>query len=334
MSKIKDLRNASMDQNKDLYHCDSKCSIDFTELLNLSGNEKKKVARRRWAILAKALKSPTGSEPCSPTDEYSVRRISSFMLLETERLATIPLISNNQMRIDRIAQRTWYCYSTDIAPTRYYVNVGHRKRTYSAEDLMGFNNTGNICIWPSEETLSYFICKNLGLFENKRVLELGGGMSCLAGLFVAKYGHSKHVTLTDGNKTSIENVSVTLLCNKLNCSVECKVLKWNEYHNEHERYDIILCADCLFFDEARGDLIDCLFRMIQHDGLVLVMAPNRGQTLKKFIEQSTEKGFYCKKVKNYDNIVWQKRLNLLGSIEFDDNIHYPILIKMTKNKCS
>lgn len=44
-----------MDQSKDIFTLDSKCNVDFDEVLKF-GNEKKKVARRRWAILAKALK--------------------------------------------------------------------------------------------------------------------------------------------------------------------------------------------------------------------------------------------------------------------------------------
>lgn len=44
-----------MDQSKDIFALNSKCTVDFDEVLQF-GNEKKKVARRRWAILAKALK--------------------------------------------------------------------------------------------------------------------------------------------------------------------------------------------------------------------------------------------------------------------------------------
>lgn len=34
----------------------TKCSIDLDEVIVPSRNEKKKVARRRWALLARALK--------------------------------------------------------------------------------------------------------------------------------------------------------------------------------------------------------------------------------------------------------------------------------------
>ncbi|XP_044754572.1 calmodulin-lysine N-methyltransferase-like isoform X1 [Coccinella septempunctata] len=319
-----------MDQRKDVYDYQSKCSIDISDLIKFAGNEKKKVARRRWAILAKALKSPTGSEPSSPTDEYSVRRISSFMLLQTQQLPSMSVISTDVRLLDQFKKRTWYSYSMQIDDERFSVNVGHRNRTFSAEDLMGFNNTGNICIWPSEETLSYYVCNNLDIFNDKKVLELGGGMSCLAGLYVAKYGRPKSVTLTDGNKISIENVQVTLECNKFDCPVDSKVFKWND-DSFTEWYDVIICADCLFFDDARNDLIDCLWRTLSSDGLALVMAPERGNTLDCFMEQSQKIGFSCRKIVNYNEVVWSKRLALLDNVEFNDNIHYPILIEVTKS---
>ncbi|KAJ8929048.1 hypothetical protein NQ314_018317 [Rhamnusium bicolor] len=317
-----------MDQNKDIFGLNSKCSISLNEVIQL-GNEKKKVARRRWAILAKALKSPTESQPSSPTDEFSVRRISSFMLLKTQELSAIPTISAENRYADQIKNRTWYKYSINVNEFEYYINVGHRNRTFSAEDLMGFNNTGNVCIWPSEETLSYYVCSNLEKFTNKNVIELGGGMSCLAGLFTAKYGNPKYVTVTDGNKLSVDNVQATLKCNDFGTTVKCKVLKWNSAI-ESEKFDVILCADCLFFDDARADLIECLWAYLTNDGIAYIMAPQRGNTLDNFITQSEGKGFICNKVLNYSNVVWEKRVALLDNCDYDDNIHYPILIEVTK----
>ncbi|VEN61587.1 unnamed protein product [Callosobruchus maculatus] len=530
-----------MDQTKDIYSLNSKCPVDLDEVLTY-GNEKKKVARRRWAILAKALKgvfvssivmklyqinidiwqafdsaaSPTGSQPSSPTDEISVRRISSFMLLKTQQLPHIPIASNREIVDvpDALKKRTWYKYSACIEGREYFVNVGHRNRTFSgniavvkhkpfsrlsmdrpsrhptenqafqaitlvgegqsphyvagvldlhhttviravqcfretgtytrrpghratsqrddnfvhlsvlrnrtftscsvndllrkerrvhisdrtarrrlhpanltnrrpatgplltrqqpcrlrfareysgwtvnyckvvlftdetkiglrspdgrsrvwkraAEDLMGFNNTGNVCIWPSEETLSYYVCSNLAQFRDKTVIELGGGMSCLAGLFVAKYGDPKEVTVTDGNKISVENVQATLRCNDFQVPVHCEVLKWSQA-GPRTPYNIVLCADCLFFDDARADLIECLRTYMTGDGVALVMAPQRGRTLDDFMAQSEMRGLRCEKISRYNEVVWERRLQLLDHEEYDDNIHYPILIRVTK----
>lgn len=251
------------------------------------------------------------------------------MLLKTQELSAIPIIPAENQYIDQIKKRSWYKYSIAVDEYEYFINVGHRNRTFSAEDLMGFNNTGNICIWPSEETLSYYVCSNLEKFSHKNVLELGGGMSCLAGLFAAKYGKPKRVTVTDGNKASVDNVQATLKCNEFDTAVKCKVLKWNMC-DAAEKFDVILCADCLFFDDARADLINCLWAYLAYDGIAYVMAPQRGNTLDNFLLQSEGKGFTCKKILNYSNVVWEKRLALLNRCDYNDNIHYPILIEVTK----
>ncbi|GJQ85260.1 hypothetical protein Trydic_g18494 [Trypoxylus dichotomus] len=303
-------------------------NVDINQVITTDGNEKKKVARRRWAILAKALKSPSGSEPSSPTDECSIRRISSFMLLKTQKLENV-LQSIDTQAIDKIDKRTWYKYCMNIDEQEYFVVVGHKKRTFSAEDLMGFNNTGNICIWPSEETLTYYLVANLNLFHHKTVLELGGGMSCLAGLFCGKYASAKNVVLTDGNKISIENVEISMHLNKFTCPVSCQVFKWGETKSD-VKFDVILSADCLFFDEARSALIDTIWDTLDINGIGLVMAPNRGNTLQNFIQQSENKGFKCREIKNYNNTVWERHLQLLENNDYDENIHYPILIELTK----
>lgn len=199
---------------------------------------------------------------------------------------------------------------------------------------MGFNNTGNICIWPSEETLAYYVASNLHRFANKSVLELGGGMSCLAGLVCAKYGAVRHILLTDGNKLSVENVEVSLQANVLLCPAACKVLKWEEGREGGvAQYDLILCADCLFFDDARLHLVDCLWSVLASNGLALVMAPKRGSTLENFISQAESKGFACRQVPNYNEVVWEKHLALLDNYEYNENIHYPLLLEVTKPKC-
>lgn len=223
-------------------------------------------------------------------------------------------------------------YSLGVDNVDFTVNVSHRNRTFSAEDLMGFNNTGNVCIWPSEETLAYYIVSNLYLFKDKTVLELGGGMSCLAGLFCAKYAGPKSVLVTDGNKISVDNVQISLYGNNFPCPVDCKIVKWGRCDLK-STFDIILSADCLFFDDARSDLVDTLWKLLKIDGLALVMAPERGHTLTTFIEQSEKIGFQCKKIVNYNSVIWEKHLALVNNSEYNENVHYPILIELTKTKC-
>ena len=106
------------------------------------------------------------------------------------------------------------------------MEIRRLKKNFTANELIGFNNTGNICVWPSEECLAYYLLKNRQLCRNRRVLELGGGMSCLAGMMVAKYCDPKEIALTDGNVTSVSNVRRIIARNGMTDFVDYGVVQW------------------------------------------------------------------------------------------------------------
>jgi Lysine methyltransferase len=75
--------------------------------------------------------------------------------------------------------------------------------------LRGFDNTGNIRIWPSEEVLAFYCVEQRAQFAQKRVLELAAGMSGLAGLVVAALADATRVMITDGNEGSSQRMCAT-----------------------------------------------------------------------------------------------------------------------------
>ena len=172
-------------------------------------------AQRRWRLLARALtRSP---EPLHDTgDEISVRRFTSFDLVKH-------VVLENAVADP---ESTWYEYRTALDHEIFEVEVRRINKTFTANELIGFNNTGNVCVWPSEECLAYYLLNNQGICRNKTVLELGGGMSCLAGVFVAKYCGPAGVTLTDGNVTSVDNVRCIVARNNMAEFVKCGVVQW------------------------------------------------------------------------------------------------------------
>lgn len=96
---------------------------------------------------------------------------------------------------------------------------------------------------------------------------------------------------------------------------------------------MILCADCLFFDEVRSDLVETIFGWLANDGLALVMAPRRGTTFQTFAEAATKRGFLARQIDRYDNKVWSRHLEMLDqSQEYCPDLHYPILLELTKQK--
>ncbi|XP_055597160.1 calmodulin-lysine N-methyltransferase [Uranotaenia lowii] len=291
-------------ENKNSYHISSDGGAP-------NGGQNKMInARRRWKLLAKALRHD------SSEDDQFVK----FNLIEFDRAYDE---KDENIYVYRLADR----YRLKIRL------IG--ERPWTASELIGFNNTGNICVWPSEEALAYYILSRLDIFENSNVLELGGGMTCLAGLVLAKYGSPAFVHVTDGNELSMENVRKSLALNKFNCTIKTSVLKWetisndqNANHPERSRYQFILSADCLFFDESRSHLIETIWICLANEGVALVTAPRRGQTLSHFLNECVARGFYYDLLHCYDPSIWKKHLELVKTDGYDEDVHYPVLVKL------
>lgn len=325
-----------------------------TDALTIMPRARHSIARRRWTLLAKALSNQgnnNNSNTIAMSDDQSIlnsqRPISVCTTVRSEdlrasvrRFGSFDLWQQNCLSADCRDQlvghsNDWMTYRLDVGSEKYCVNIHHINRPITATDLMGFNNTGNVCVWPSEEALAFHALDDLNSFTNKMVLELGGGMTCLAGLLVAKYGRAHSVHLTDGNPMSVENVRKTCRLNDIHhCYVKCSMLKWEQIHQSdegHERFDYILSADCLFFDDARPALVDTMWAYLAETGVALVMAPHRGTTLDAFVGVAKAKGFRCDVVNRYNEAIWQRHLQLkASSANYDEDIHYPILIRLTK----
>ncbi|KYQ51676.1 Calmodulin-lysine N-methyltransferase [Trachymyrmex zeteki] len=292
-------------------------SIETNDPLNSKRSTR---ALRRWRILARALTGspePIGSES---DEEVSVRRFTSFGLLKCALLEN--MLADGEF--------SWCEYSTQLDGRSYNVQIRRISKCFTASELIGFNNTGNVCVWPSEECLAYYLLRNHGLCRNRNVLELGGGMSCLAGVLAAKYCNPSTVTLTDGNVTSVDNVRCIVARNDMTHLTRTT--------DENTRlpsglYDVILSADCLFFDDARLDLVETIYGWLTDDGVALVMAPRRGTTFQKFAEASIKRGFIARQTERYDDMVWSRHLELLeNSPEYCPDLHYPVLLELTKQK--
>jgi calmodulin-lysine N-methyltransferase len=199
--------------------------------------------------------------------------------------------------------------------------------------LSGFNNTGNVCIWPSEEVLAYYVFKNKHLFARKSVLELGGGMTCFAGLVAAKCCDPSRVLLTDGNDTSVNNVRQIVAHNfpfppvpgvsNIRWDVEDS---WKAHENS---FDVVLCSDCLFFEDGRGELVRCISEVLNEGGVGYVAAPRRGRTLDAFVS-AAESVFQVNVLEDYDGEVTKKRREFENRGDFDPDIHFPLLIVLKK----
>lgn len=114
------------------------------------------------------------------------------------------------------------------------------------------------------------------------------------------------------------------------------VLRWEEsaekLPQERQKYDFILCADCLFFDESRSALVESINYFLAECGKALVMAPRRGKSMNLFIKKCIAKGLQCEIFTYYSQNVWDCHQKFKLSKLYNEDIHYPILVKLTRAK--
>ncbi|XP_067901309.1 calmodulin-lysine N-methyltransferase isoform X3 [Heterodontus francisci] len=245
------------------------------------------LAKARWKLLQRVLKQKSIDK--ENLQQISIRRCLTFNIFSTNVVKKLESDSDNEM---------WVEY-TCIPYPQYRVYLRHSVGPLNVEDVLtSFDNTGNVCIWPSEEVLAYYCIKNSDFFRGLAVCELGGGMTCLAGLMVAISADVKELLLTDGNEKAIKNVSDVIERNKKlglfrASSVSSRIMRWD---NETDvslmegHFDVIICADCLFLDQYRASLIDAMKRLLK---------PNMKN-------EKTER--------------------------YDENLHYPVLVTLTKQE--
>lgn len=204
-------------------------------------NNKNSNARQRWKILARAIITENDATRMSSstlesmsTDNVPLTTLTASTKdnhseASTRRFDTFDLIKHNMLSVESKRtlignQDNWCNYKLLYDGTDeedFNVNIHQISRSWTTKDLIGFNNTGNICVWPSEEALSYYVLENMEMFKDSWILELGGGMTCLAGLMLAKYADPFLVHLTDGNSLSLENVKKSVRLNEFSCFIKC-----------------------------------------------------------------------------------------------------------------
>ena len=294
----------------------------------------------RWNILKQAvLNQPR--ELVYGHKSVSVRSFEGYSLFNKHFIlsplmhgwSSLPPLSD----IDCVPGR-WYAYSSTLE--RYCelsVKVKLLTGAVSKQDMVGVDNTGNICVWPAEEVLAYLMLTLDSELKGLSICELGGGMTGFAGLVAAISQQPKLVLLSDGNELSVNNCRVVIEGNAdqlVATRVECEVIKWGDrlaYQKRFGQFDLVIAADCLFFDDVHTELIITISDLLKEEGRAILLAPYRGNTLNTFCELA-KRLFTVRISDNYDQLIWDRHISTLNLFpnSYKTDLHYPILITLLK----
>eukprot|EP00752_Nemacystus_decipiens_P008448 g7551.t1 len=176
-----------------------------------------------------------------------------------------------------------------------------------AHRIHGVDNTGNVRVWPAEQVLLHLLLYSplaSSSMAGCRVLELGAGMSGLAGLGLAACSLAAEVVITDGNPDALKNLEACVGLNAKagvfgDTKVSARRLVWDSLDRNGDRasllesspgggggrFDLIIASDCLFFKDFHDDLISTIQCLLKPGGRVILVQPQRGGTTNLFMQR-------------------------------------------------
>mmetsp|Transcript_16255 Transcript_16255/g.21533 ORF Transcript_16255/g.21533 Transcript_16255/m.21533 type:complete len:443 (+) Transcript_16255:35-1363(+) len=213
----------------------------------------------------------------------------------------------------------------------------------------GVDNTGNVRVWFSEQVLLYCLMQpafldKLGIkLNNSDVLELGGGMTGLAGIGIAvQYPKTHQVIISDGNPDSVLNQKLCIHLNEETGNipkgkVKCCHLMWDKedksgaiselLHQHPKGFDLIIAADCLFFQDFHEDLKHVLSLLLAKNGQILLLQPTRGESMNNFMDIA-QGVFTMELLDEYESKISELHQEYLQKSDYAPNLHFPFLLRL------
>ncbi|KAH7640913.1 calmodulin-lysine N-methyltransferase [Dermatophagoides farinae] len=244
------------------------------------------------------------------------------------------------------------CGATNIGDNQLELCIKLVHNRLQLKDLAGFDNSGNVRVWSSEEAMGYLLAHNQNIrarLKGRIICELGSGCSALAGLIAVRSGLATEIYLTDGNERCVLNIEQIVQRNfpEINSAhtksdglkIVVQQLCWNQpehYEELKNRIEIIICADCLFRSDAHQSLIDTIDFLLINDrniGQAIIMAPRRGDKLDRFIRRVFDDGrFFLQVSRDYDHrfIRHFERIRQQDPQRYEPDTSFPYLLIMNR----
>lgn len=167
------------------------------------------------------------------------------------------------------------------------------------------HNMDGFHIWEAGIVLSRFIYFNKGLFEGRKVLELGTGVG-IGGITVLKYTKAKEITLSDYRDDILINVEKGIIKNALkhkhmknsfyeikaeNCTIcgenrgTILNLNWLDYAKFELKYDIIIGSDLIYKGAPLKELANLLSDSLILNGQAYILVPSKRGALEEFLKE-------------------------------------------------
>uniref|UniRef100_F7AGV8 Calmodulin-lysine N-methyltransferase n=2 Tax=Ciona intestinalis TaxID=7719 RepID=F7AGV8_CIOIN len=292
--------------------------------------------KERWGVLKNAIVEKRIGDGC---ESQSTRNSFCFNLFTRKKCNCLEKACVKSRKEENDCR--WFAYVCNSMLSVKDIWINHPNPKTNLKEITSFNNTGNVCIWPSEEIMAYYCMSNLDLFCGKSVIELGGGSSSLAAMCIAFNSPSTRVLITDGNGKCVNMLNDAIHTNQMNVSngtnkaqVSATDLRWDmpaTYSQYTETFDFALCADCLFFDEFRSFLVDTIYSVLKVGGTAFIFAPQRGNTFHNFAELCKLKFTDVVQIEQYNHHIYKQHLEyLIKNKSYKSDVHFPILLKVRK----
>lgn len=143
--------------------------------------------------------------------------------------------------------------------------------------------------------------------------------------------------LTDGHPDCVSNQGVCIQLNQqlgvLGNNAEVKLLRWDSEEDlgsvcSEGLFDLVLVADCLFFQQCHEDLVQVLRNTLASNGRALLLQPPRSGTTAAFMALA-QPWFDIHRDDTFPHLGSEIHLEYLKDPRYDADIHRPMLLVLT-----